>query len=144
MLMFSKSDDNETQTSGSPILNMISEGTILNGNIESESDIRISGTIEGEAHSTGRIIVTAAGSVNGNIKAEDADIAGKLDGELFISGKLILRSSAVVTGDIHTKTLLVEEGAQIRGNCNMSSNGQQASHKPEESDNSSFSTKSAS
>ena len=142
--MFSKSDDNNTQTSGSPILNMISEGTVLNGNIESESDIRISGTIDGEAHSTGRIIVTASGSVNGNVKAEDADIAGKLEGELFISGKLILRSSAIITGDIHTKTLLVEEGAQIRGNCNMSSDGQRLGHTYEENDNSSLSAKSAS
>jgi len=120
--MFSKSDTKSNQPSGTPILNMISEGTILNGNIQSESDIRISGAVEGEARSSGRIIVTASGSVEGNIKAEDADIAGRLGGELFISGKLILRSSAVINGDINTKTLLVEEGAQIRGKCNMSSN----------------------
>lgn len=143
--MFSKSDTTKSnQPSGSPILNMISEGTRLNGNIQSDSDIRISGSVEGEAESSGRVIITASGSVDGNIRAEDADIAGRLDGELFVTGKLILRSSAVINGDIHTKTLLVEEGAQIKGNCNMSSDPGSGSRPLSAEQNENLSAKSAS
>ncbi|MEX1061998.1 MAG: polymer-forming cytoskeletal protein [Balneolaceae bacterium] len=115
-----KTNNSKSNSSGGPpTLNMISEGTRLTGDIHSDNDIRISGNVEGEARSKGKVILTSSGRVKGNIRAGDADIAGKLDGELFIEGKLVLRESAVIDGDIHTKTLLVEEGAQISGNCNM-------------------------
>jgi cytoskeletal protein CcmA (bactofilin family) len=119
--MFKKNESVPGPVSGAPTLNMISEGTRLKGDLHSDNDIRISGHLEGEGVSKGKVIITSAGRVKGNVKASDADIAGQLEGELFITGKLILRGSAVIIGDIHTKTLLVEEGAQIRGNCKMSS-----------------------
>lgn len=123
LAMFTKESAKTQPASGSPTLNMISEGTRIKGDIQSESDIRISGQLEGEASSKGKVIISSSGYVKGNVRAGDADIAGNLNGELFISGKLILRKSAVIDGDIHTKTLLVEEGAQITGNCNMGIDG---------------------
>jgi cytoskeletal protein CcmA (bactofilin family) len=119
--MFNKEDSNSKNGTNakSPSLNMISEGTRIKGDLQSDNDIRISGNVDGQANSKGRVIVTSKGHIEGNVKAKDADIAGKLDGEMFISGKLILRQTAVINGDIHTKTLLVEEGAQINGNCKM-------------------------
>jgi len=121
--MFNKETAKSQPTNGSPSLNMISEGTRITGDIQSESDIRISGQLTGEASSKGKVIIASSGHVEGNVRAGDADIAGKLRGELFISGKLILRKTAVIDGNIHTKTLLVEEGAQITGNCNMGVDG---------------------
>lgn len=133
--MFNKENPKTNNTgSKSPNFNMISEGTRLNGDVYSENDIRVSGKIDGEASSKGRIIVTSSGFIEGNIRAKDADLAGKLEGQIFISGKLVLRQSAVINGDIHTKSLLVEEGAQINGVCKMGVDSQQAStadnHKP--------------
>lgn len=112
-------DSTSSAGSKSPSFNMISEGTRLKGDVFSEDDIRVSGTIDGEASSKGRVIVTSSGVIEGNIRAKDADLAGKLEGEMFISGKLVLRQSAVINGDIHTKSLLVEEGAKINGVCKM-------------------------
>lgn len=106
-------------SSQSPSLNMISEGTKLKGTINSQSDIRVAGKIIGEAISKGKLIVTSNGILEGNLKASEADVAGKIEGELHISDKLILRQSAVINGDIYTKTLIVEEGAQINGSCHM-------------------------
>jgi len=133
--MFSKENPKSNNTGNkSPSFNMISEGTHLKGDVFSENDIRVSGKIDGEASSKGRIIVTSSGFIEGNIRAKDADLAGKLEGQIFISGKLVLRQSAVINGDIHTKSLLVEEGAQINGVCKMGVDTQQASatnnHKP--------------
>lgn len=102
-----------------PSVNMISEGTNLKGNLSTKNDIRIAGSLEGEANATGKLIITSTGKVTGDVQAEDADIAGTLDGEIYVKNKLVLRQSAVIDGDIHTKTLLVEEGAQINGTCHM-------------------------
>lgn len=105
-----------------PSVNMISEGTTLDGTIETKNDVRIAGTLDGEAKAKGKIIVSSSGKVDGNIEASDADIAGRIDGEVRVTNKLILRKSAIVEGDIYTKTILAEEGSQINGSFHMSEN----------------------
>ncbi len=57
--------------------------------------------------------------IDGNISSAEADIAGKVEGTIKVSNKLSLRQTAIVGGDIFTKILIVEEGAQINGNCRM-------------------------
>ena len=106
-------------SSQSPALNMISEGTKLKGTLNSQNDIRIAGQIDGETNSKGKLIVTSSGKINGDAKVADADIAGKVEGTIRVTGKLNLRQTAIVNGDIYTKTLIVEEGAQINGACHM-------------------------
>ncbi|MDR8391120.1 polymer-forming cytoskeletal protein [Aliifodinibius sp. S!AR15-10] len=102
-----------------PSVNMISEGTNLKGTLKTKNDIRIAGTLEGEAHAKGKLIISSSGRVEGDVKAVDADIAGNLEGEIRVNNKLILRKSAIIDGDIYAKNLLVEEGAQINGTCRM-------------------------
>lgn len=103
-----------------PSVNMISEGTTLNGTLETKNDVRVAGILDGEAKAKGKIIISSTGKVDGNIEAVDADVAGKVNGEVRVTNKLVLRKSAVVEGDIYTKTILAEEGAQINGSFHMS------------------------
>lgn len=106
-------------TANSPSVNIISEGTKITGNVHSSSDIRVSGAVEGEALSKGKLIITEQGRVIGDITATDADIAGKVEGEVKVTNRLVLRKNAIIDGNIYTKTLIVEEGAQINGACRM-------------------------
>lgn len=125
-----KKEENTTVTASknqTPSLTMISEGTKINGTINTENDIRIAGKTDGELITKGKLIVTSTGIVEGDIQVKDADIAGKIDGELRVSNKLTLRQSAIVEGDIYTKTLIVEEGAEMVGACRM---GAEASKAP--------------
>lgn len=103
-----------------PSVNMISEGTHLDGTLQTKNDVRVAGTLDGEAKAEGKVIVSSSGKVDGNIQAVDADIAGTVDGEVRVTNKLVLRKSAVVEGDIYTKTILAEEGAKINGSFHMS------------------------
>jgi len=122
--MFSNSKKNNKKSHQSqkmPAINMISEETIIEGTLETNIDIRVAGNITGDAKSDGKFMLTSTGSVNGNIYSENADIAGQVEGELHIKDKLILRKSAKIKGDLHTKTLLVEEGATFDGACMMNS-----------------------
>lgn len=103
----------------SPSLNMISEGTKIKGSLTSENDIRVSGKVDGEINCKSKLIVTSKAEVEGDVFSVDADISGNVEGTLKVSNKLILRQSANVGGDIYTKTLVVEEGAQLNGACKM-------------------------
>tara|TARA_R110002096_G_scaffold78670_4_gene185078 strand:+ start:5443 stop:5883 length:441 start_codon:yes stop_codon:yes gene_type:complete len=110
---------NSSTNNTTPSVNIISEGTKIKGNIQTGSDIRISGSITGEAVSKGKIIITDKGLVKGNATSSDADIAGRVEGDIRVTNKLVLRHSAVIDGNIFTKTVIVEEGAQINGSCKM-------------------------
>lgn len=114
----SKPPVNES-TPKTPSLNLISEGTKIKGTITSQNDLRISGRLEGEAICKGKIIVASTAKIDGNITTVEADIAGNITGTLKVSDRLTLRKSAIVGGDIYTKVLVVEEGAQMNGNCRM-------------------------
>ncbi|TVQ68252.1 MAG: polymer-forming cytoskeletal protein [Balneolaceae bacterium] len=103
-----------------PNLNMISEGTSVKGTINSKSDIRIAGRIEGEIVCKGKVIISSPAEIEGNISSIEADVAGKVRGILKITGKVTLRNTAQMIGDIITKSLVVEEGAFINGSCRMS------------------------
>ncbi len=122
--MFNKKNNrtvSKNTSTQSPTLNMISEGTTLDGTLNSQNDIRIAGKLKGEGISKGKLIVTSSGVIQGDVKVADADIAGRVEGTLRVTNKLNLRDSAVIDGDIYTKALLVEEGAQINGACRMGS-----------------------
>lgn len=113
---------NGTQNAETNSINMISEGSLIKGTISAANDIRIAGTIDGQAESKGRLVLTSKGRIKGNLVAHDGDIAGSVEGEVHISGTLILRKSAKVRGDIHTKSIVIEEGATFNGACKMSAN----------------------
>lgn len=151
--MFNSNNNNKSsatkvnsKTTGNnlPSINMISEGTHVKGTLNTKNDIRIAGKLEGEAEAKGKLIIASTGVVDGDIEAVDADIAGKLLGEIHVSNKLILRQSAVVDGDIYTKSLLVEEGAQINGACRMNETGSKSSISTSSSSSSSISSSSSS
>ena len=106
-------------TTGQPNVNMVSAGTTITGTFQTKSDLRVSGTIDGQVYAESKCIVAESGLVKGDLRTKEADIAGTIEGELVISNRLILRSSAKVIGDITTKVLMVEEGASIDGACRM-------------------------
>ncbi len=122
-----KSTNVSENSNHSPTVNILSEGTKLKGDLNSQTDIRIAGTIDGEATSKGKLIVTGSGKIVGNITSSDSDIAGRVEGEVRVSNKLTLRESAIIDGNIYTKTLIVEEGAQINGSCRMGSDAKSLS-----------------
>ncbi len=103
-------------------VNRLVEGTKISGDIVSESNIRIDGTVDGNVNSSAKIVIGENGSVTGNISCIDADIEGTLHGDAQINGVLILREKATIHGDINTVRIHIEEGATFNGACRMNSN----------------------
>jgi cytoskeletal protein CcmA (bactofilin family) len=104
---------------GNAAINIIGAGTVINGEIKSNGDIRIDGTILGSVVSKARVVVGATGIVEGDIHGQNADISGAVKGKTTVSEMLFLKSSARISGDIQTGKLVVEVGASFTGNCSM-------------------------
>ncbi len=102
-----------------PAINMISEGTLIEGKINTENDFRISGRVDGTIKVKGKTIISKTGRVTGDIQSGEADISGTVEGKIVTGSKLILRQTAKIKGDIFTKKLIIEEGATFDGNCSM-------------------------
>lgn len=105
--------------SAAPQLNMISEKTSLQGNLNSDLDIRIAGEVKGDIFSKGKIIIANSAKITGNMTAAEVDLAGSFKGNIKASSRMILRSNGRVEGDIQTKVIVIEEGGVFNGALKM-------------------------
>lgn len=101
---------------------LISAGTTLKGDISSNSDLRIDGTIIGNVTSSSKIVIGASGSVEGDITGNQADIVGKVSGNIKTKDLLQLRGDCTVKGNVYAGKLQVEPTAVFNGQCHMGNN----------------------
>lgn len=99
--------------------NRIVTGTVIKGDIHSNGDIRIDGTLIGTLHSQAKIVLGPTGSIEGEIVCKNADIQGDVKAHIKVSELLTLKSTAKVLGDIKTNKLAIEPGAKFTGACIM-------------------------
>lgn len=114
--MISSAKKNPEQAQAS---NRILVGTKINGDINSDGDIRIDGVVKGNVQVAGKLVVGAHGSVEGEVECKNASISGKFKGTMRVSGLLLLSNSAKAEGQFVTDKLSIEPGAQFNGNCSM-------------------------
>jgi len=106
---------NQTDT---PSVNLLGTGTIIKGDIETNGDFRIDGTLIGSIKSKGKIVVGNSGNVEGEISCQNADISGCINAQIHVNELLSLKSSKIV-GDIVSGKLAIEPGARFSGSCKM-------------------------
>ncbi len=99
--------------------NIIGEGSVLKGNLNSSGNIRLEGKVIGDISSSSKVACGETSVVDGNVVAENAEIAGKVTGKVSVSELLILKSTASIDGDITTSNLIIESGASFNGSCSM-------------------------
>lgn len=116
--MFNKNKAEEAN-SALRVMNQLGQGTVLNGDLSTEGDIRIDGKIIGNVTSKAKTVVGATGVIQGNVFCQNAYVDGTVNGNIEVSELLILSKTAHVTGDIKIKKLVVEEGAKFNGKCSM-------------------------
>jgi cytoskeletal protein CcmA (bactofilin family) len=101
---------------------LISTGTTLKGDISSNGDLRIDGTVVGNINSSAKIVIGANGVVEGDIFGNQADIVGKVSGNIRTKELLQLRGESIVTGNLYAGKLQVEPTATFNGQCHMGAN----------------------
>ena len=100
-------------------VNIIGHGTVIEGEVSSNGDIRIDGTVKGSVTTKAKLVIGSSGNVDGDVFCLNADISGSIKGKATVSEMLFLKASGRINGDINTGKLVVEVGASFTGNCNM-------------------------
>ncbi|MEO6070699.1 MAG: polymer-forming cytoskeletal protein [Chitinophagaceae bacterium] len=113
----------QTERSSGSSATLISPGTLLQGDVSSDSDLRIDGTINGNVTSASKVIIGDTGVVEGNVSGLQADINGKVIGNISTKELLQLRGQCNVQGNISAGKLQVEPTAIFNGMCQMGSVG---------------------
>ena len=99
--------------------NIIAKNTKFVGDLSSEGDFRIDGTLDGTLETKGRVIIGLDGSIQGKVLCENADIEGKFSGELKVNKMLTIKASASIGGEVVLGKLSVEPGAAFNASCTM-------------------------
>ena len=99
--------------------NTIAKGTTLTGDIVSDGDFRIEGTIQGNVKTPGKVVLGRTGIIKGTLNSANADIEGKFSGKLMLTDTLSLKSTAYVEGEVEVAKLAVEPGATFNATCVM-------------------------
>ena len=109
-----KNNENENLS-----INLIGTGTVIKGDIKSNGDIRIDGTLVGSLESKGKVVVGPSGSVDGDISCQNAEVFGIVKAQFTVAELITLKSTAKLTGDLTTNKIAIEPGANFSGTCNM-------------------------
>lgn len=118
-------------------INLIANGTDISGDVRSNGDIRIDGSLTGSLNTKGKVVIGPTGRINGEVICKNSEVSGIIEGKINVGQLLILKASSKIFGDIVTLKLSIEPGAIFTGNCKMSDdngngNGEATTNKEKE------------
>lgn len=99
--------------------NRISAGTVITGDIKAKGGFRIEGTLKGTLTTSGKVVISKGGLIDGTLNCQNADFEGRFTGKLNVNEILTLRSTAVIDGEVIAGKLAVEPGATFNATCEM-------------------------
>ncbi|OYU96877.1 MAG: cell shape determination protein CcmA [Bacteroidetes bacterium B1(2017)] len=101
-------------------INILNGGTKISGDLSSEGDLRIDGSLKGNIDVRAKLVLGTTANVEGNIKAINCDVSGNIVGNISVTELLTIKSSAKINGDISCGKLIIESGAEFNGRSVMS------------------------
>ena len=115
--MFSSSNKNAAAAprakNGAPGLSFIGPEAVISGDFATGSHLHVDGRIDGHVRCA-QLCQGEAGTISGDIVAEEARIAGLVQGT--VSARLVIvEASGRITGDVTYETVTIAAGAQIDG-----------------------------
>ena len=100
-------------------VSIIAPNMEITGDLFSEGDIRVDGTVKGNIKCDSKVVITSSGKVHGTIQSIQADVYGTVIGQIDTVESIALRTQSHIEGNINTKKLLIEANAFFNGQCTM-------------------------
>ena len=100
-------------------MNILGEGTYVEGIVETKGSLRIDGKVKGTIKAKDLLTIGSNGIVSGDIQAREAIVGGRIEGNIKISEKLVLEANSTLVGNLKTKKLVIDEGALFQGKSDM-------------------------
>lgn len=100
------------------IESVIGPNAHFRGDLVSEGGVRIDGIFEGNIETAGNLVIGESAKVIAEIKANNISISGAVKGNVT-GNRIEILETGRVWGDLTVTSLLLNEGAYLRGHTNM-------------------------
>lgn len=97
----------------------VGKGVEFKGTISYNGTVRIDGSLDGEIHTEGVLLVGEEAVITAKVTAGTIVCKGKITGDVIAKEKIKLRAPAIVNGGIKTPMLSIEEGVLFNGTLEM-------------------------
>lgn len=95
-------------------------GSFIDGTLHFEDTFRLDGRLRGSVVSRGDLVVGEHGEVEADIEVGRIFVSGTVRGKVTAHHRLEIAAGGRVLADLETPSLVVEDGATLQGQCNMS------------------------
>jgi cytoskeletal protein CcmA (bactofilin family) len=109
------------QSSTATLNALLGAGSVFEGKLHFEGQVRIDGTFTGEITTTDALVIGEGAKVSATINCGTVEVKGEISGNINASESIALRPTARVQADLHTPSLVVDKGAVFEGNTRMTS-----------------------
>lgn len=110
---------------------LIGGSLVVEGSIKGQEDLLVEGRVDGDISlGSNTVTVGETGLVKATIQAKVIVVEGRVEGDLFGGEQVEIRRSGHVLGNITAPRVGLEDGAQFKGNIDMSPKAKQAAAAP--------------
>ena len=97
---------------------VVGANSYFRGDIQSDGGARVEGVFEGTIDVTGNLVIAEGAKVIADIKANNISISGAVKGDIT-GNKVEILDNGRVWGNLKVSSLLLNEGAYLRGQTTM-------------------------
>ncbi len=98
---------------------VIGAGITIEGEISSDEELVVQGTIRGKLDVREAVTLEAGSTVEADITSGALTVAGSVTGNITSSDRVDLQPGARVVGNVKATRITIADGAQFKGNVDM-------------------------
>jgi cytoskeletal protein CcmA (bactofilin family) len=98
---------------------VISQGITVEGELTTDEDVVIQGTLRGKLVSKDTVSVESGAVVEADISASSLSVGGQITGNVTATDRVDLVSGGRLIGDVKASRLTIADGASFKGNVDM-------------------------
>jgi cytoskeletal protein CcmA (bactofilin family) len=98
---------------------IIGQGITIEGELTSDEEVVVAGTIRGKLSADGPVTIEAGALVEADVSAASLAVGGTVTGNVSAAERVDLLSGARLIGDVKAARLTIADGASFKGNVDM-------------------------
>jgi cytoskeletal protein CcmA (bactofilin family) len=98
---------------------VIGPGLSIDGELTSQEEVVVQGTLRGTLTSQDAVSVGAGGVVEADVQAASLSVAGNLTGNVNANERVDIQAGGRLIGDVRAARLTIADGASFKGNVDM-------------------------
>ena len=98
---------------------VIGPGLSVDGEVTSQEEVIVQGTVRGTLTSSDAVSVGAGGVVEADIRAASLIVAGNVTGNVVANERVDIQAGGRLIGDVKASRLTIADGASFKGNVDM-------------------------